>query len=131
MIRHLVMIPLVVALAGCSIAMSANRQSYRGDPAIIQVGADRDAIESALGPPDILTGLDNGRNKAIYKIDPNAVRSSTKTVEMAGNVVFDVLSFGLWEVVATPIELGSQDKITNYIITYSADRKVETVDTFK
>jgi hypothetical protein len=118
-------------VTGCSIAMSANRQSYKGDPSVIQVGVDRQIIETTLGPPDLTTNLDNNRAKAIYKIDPNAVRSGTKNAEVAGNVVADIFTLGLWEIVATPIELGSQDKLTNYIITYDADQKVQTVETFK
>jgi hypothetical protein len=111
--------------------MSANRQSFKCDPATIQPGADRAVIESTCGPPDLMTSLDRGSTKAIYKIDPNAVRAGTKGAEVAGNVVADVLTLGLWEAVATPIEVGSADKIVNYIVVYSKDNKVQTVETVK
>jgi hypothetical protein len=121
----------VVMLCGCSVYMSANRQSYRGDPTIIKVGADRNTIEAALGAADQLVTLDNGKTKAVYKIDPNAATSVTKGAATGFNTVADIFTLGLWEVVATPIELASADKITNYIVTYSTDNKVETVETFK
>jgi len=40
-----------------------------------------------------------------------------------------VLTLGLWEAVGTPLELASQDKFTTYIIVYSAQNKVATVET--
>jgi len=111
--------------------MASSRQTYRCDPSIIQPKADRQAIESVCGPPDLLTSLDGGKAKAIYKIDPNAVTGGTKAAEIGTDVVFDVFSLGLWEAVATPIEIGSSDKIVNYIVIYTGDNKVETVETLK
>jgi len=118
-------------LAGCSVYMSANRQSYKGDPAVIQVGAQRNDIESTLGAADSLMTLPDGRTRAIYKIDPNAAGATAKGAATAFNFAADVVTIGLWEVVATPVELASSDKITNYLITYGTDNKVETVETFK
>ena len=126
------LIPMAaLTLAGCSVFMSANRQTFRCDPSIIQPGVDRATIDSTCGQPDVVTNLDSGKTKAIYKIDPNAVRAGTKAAEVGGNVVADVLTLGLWEIVSTPIEVASQDKITNYIVTYGSDQKVETVEAVK
>jgi hypothetical protein len=122
---------VVLALSGCSVYMSANRQSYRGDPTVLKVGADRNTIEAALGAADQLVTLDNGKTRAVYKIDPNAATAVNKGVATGFNTVADIFTIGLWEVVATPIELASADKITNYVVTYGADDKVEAVETFK
>ena len=128
--RILALLSLLL-LGGCSVAMSANRQSFKCDPPVIQAGADRLVIEKTCGPPDLKTDLDNGKVKAIYKIDPNAVTSGTKTAETAGNVAADVLTLGLWEIVATPIEIGSADKITTYIVVYGSDGRISTVEIVK
>ena len=123
------LIPMAaLALAGCSVGMIASRQTFRCDPSIIQPGVDRATIDSTCGQPDEFTNLDSGKTKATYKIDPNAERAGTKVVRGAVNVAADVLTYGLWEFVATPIEAASKDKITNYIVTYGSNQKVETVE---
>lgn len=118
-------------LSGCAVAMSANRSTYQGDPSMIQPGADRTLIESTFGSPNMTASLNNGATKAIYKIDPNAHRAGTRNAAVAGHVVADVLTLGLWEVVGTPLELAAQDKMTTYIIVYNADGKAESVEVVK
>ena len=120
-----------VLLSGCSVAMSASRSTYKGDPAIIQVGADRAVIESTLGPPDMAASLEKGKTKAIYKIDPNAHREVTRDAAVVGHAAADVLTLGLWEAVGTPLEIAAQDKLTNYIVIYGADNKVISVEIVK
>jgi len=129
--RGVALVATCVALAGCSVWMSANRQSYKGDPAVIQVGADRARIEAALGPPHSLVSLPDGRARAVYKLDPNAADAALKGAATGFNFVADVVTIGLWEVVATPVELASADKIINFLITYGTDNKVESLETFK
>lgn len=129
--RPLLALPLIVLLAGCSVAMSASRSTYKGDPALLQVGADRSLIESTFGSPNMTASLDGGRTKVIYKIDPDAHREGSKAAAVAGHVVMDVLTLGLWEVVGTPLELAAQDKFTSYILVYNTSQKVESVEVIK
>ncbi len=121
----------LLLLSGCSVAMSANRSTYKGDPAMIQKGADKQVIESTFGPPNMTTSLPKGETKAIYKIDPNAHRAGSRGAAVAGHVVADVLTLGLWEAIGTPIELAAQDEFTNYVIVYGDDDKVKSVDIIK
>ncbi len=121
----------VIALSGCAVAMSANRSTYKGDPSIIQAGADRAYIESTFGSPNMTASLGNGETKVIYKIDPEAHRAGTKGATVAGHVVADVLTLGLWEVIGTPLELTAQDKFTTYIIVYDKRDKVKSVEIVK
>lgn len=120
-----------VLLSGCSVSMAANRSTYKGDPTMIQVGADRAVIESSFGSPNMTASLDKGETKAIYKIDPNAHREGSRNAAVAGHVVADVLTLGLWEAVGTPLELAAQDKLTTYIIVYGKDDKVKSVEVVK
>jgi hypothetical protein len=126
----LVMLSLL-ALCGCSVAMSAKRSTYKGDPAIIQVGADRAVIESTFGSPDMTAAMGNGDTKVIYKIDPDAHRAVTRNAAVAGHVVADVLTLGLWEAVGTPMELAAQDRMTTYIVIYGPEGKAKSVETVK
>ncbi len=118
-------------LGGCAVAMSASRSTSKGDPAMMQVGADRAVIESTFGAPNMTAGLDDGKTKVIYKIDPDAHSAGGRGAAVAGHVVADVLTLGLWEMVGTPIELAAQDKYTNYILVYGQDNKVQSVETIK
>jgi hypothetical protein len=111
--------------------MAASRSSAHGDPNIIQVGTDRMTIEGTLGAPNMMTSLDNGKSKAIYKIDPNAHSSGAKGAAVAGHLIMDVLTWGLWEVVGTPLEIAASDKLTTYLVYYGADNKVTQVETVK
>jgi hypothetical protein len=122
---------LCLLLGGCSVAMSSNRTTYKGDPAMIQVGAERQLIESTFGPPNMTASLGEGKTKAIYKIDPDAATAGGRNAAIAGNVVADILTLGLWEIVATPIEISAQDKFTNYIVVYTADQRIESVETVR
>jgi hypothetical protein len=122
---------IAALLSGCSVAMSAKRSTYKGDPSIIQPGADRLLIENTFGSPNMAASLDKGESKVIYKIDPDAHREGSRNAAVAGHVVADVLTLGLWEAVGTPMELAAQDDYTTYIIVYDKDGKVKTVETVK
>lgn len=124
-------VTMMTALSGCSVYMSADRQSYRGDPSVIRVGASRTAIETELGPPDSQMSMGDGGTRAVYKIDPNATPKVAKGAATGFNLVADVVTLGLWEVVAFPVELASKDVVTNYILTYGPDGKVTSLETFR
>jgi hypothetical protein len=119
------------SLSGCAVAMSAKRSTYQGNPAIIQVGADRMQIENTFGSPNMTASLPNGESKVIYKIDPNAHRKVTRNSAVAGHVVADVLTFGLWEIIGTPLELAAQDDFTTYMIVYDRNNLIKSVDVVK
>jgi hypothetical protein len=46
--------------SGCSVLMAASRASYRGDINVIQLGVQRSAVISELGPPDKFSTLETG-----------------------------------------------------------------------
>ncbi|MDD3183111.1 MAG: hypothetical protein PHD48_09970 [Alphaproteobacteria bacterium] len=122
---------LLLPLCGCAVAMSASRSTSKGDPAMMQVGADRAIIEESFGAPNMTASLDAGKTKVIYKIDPDAHSAGARNAAVAGHVVADVLTLGLWEVVGTPLELAAQDKYTNYVLIYGPDNKIQTIETIK
>ena len=129
--RGLALAALGMLLGGCSVYMSADRQSYKGDPSIIQTGAKRADIEAALGAPDSMIPMPEGRSRVVYKIDPKATDKAVKAGATGFNLAADVVTLGLWEVIAFPAELASKDDITNYLITYDKEGKVESVESYK
>ncbi len=124
---------VIIALlaTGCSAFMAGQRSGVAGGPAVIQVGADRTAVEGTLGPPDIVVSLDDGRVKAVYKIDPDAHTRAARNSAVAWHIVADVFTLGLWEIIGTPAEMAARDQFVTYLIYYGKDGKIETVDTVK
>ena len=118
-------------LAGCSAFMAGQRSTYKGDPNVIQVGADRMAVENTLGPPDMAVSVENGRTKVVYKIDPDAHSQAGRNSAIAWHIIADVFTLGLWEIVGTPAEVAAKDKFTTYLIYYSKEGKIEQVETVK
>ncbi len=121
----------ILSQVACSAFMAGQRSTYKGDPAIIQVGADRMAVESALGAPDMAVSVDNGRTKVVYKIDPDAHSQAGRNAAVAWHLVADVFTLGLWEIVGTPSEMAARDKFTTYLIYYSKEGKIDQVETVK
>jgi hypothetical protein len=109
--------------------MAGQRSVYRGDPKVIQVGVERTTIEATLGAPDLVVPLPDGRARAVYKLDPDAHTRGARNAAVAGHLIADILTLGLWEIIGTPIELAAQDKLTVYTIHYGGDGKVEQVET--
>lgn len=56
---------VILLTTGCSAFMAGQRSVYRGDPNVIQVGADRAAVENTLGPPAMVVTLDDGRQSCL------------------------------------------------------------------
>jgi len=67
--KQIMILVLLFPLCGCAVAMSASRSTAKGDPTMMQVGADRTVIESTFGSPNMTASLDGGKTKAIYKVE--------------------------------------------------------------
>ena len=121
---------LAMMVAGCSVYMAASRSTFK-DTSILKIGADRDAVIAELGPPHASLKLENGGFKDIYKIDPEAHRAGSKGAAVAGHLVADILTLGLWEVAGTPLELAAQDKPVTWVLKYDAAGKLVEIETLK
>ena len=118
-------------LNGCSAVMAGKRSTYKGDPKILTVGQTRVTVESALGAPDMSSPLEAGKQRVIYRMDPDAHTRGARNAAVAGHIVADVLTLGLWEIAGTPTELAAQDEMHSYIVTYNASGVIESVETHK
>lgn len=119
---------LMLCLVGCSVAMSSQRSTSKGDVGLLRVGAERTTIEATFGPPATLVPLENGRTKATYLLDSNAHTEVARTAAVAGHLAMDLLTLGLWEVVGTPLEIAARDNLSSYILIYGPDHKVQSVE---
>jgi len=105
-------------------AASGNKEQ---DTTIIFPGSNRAVIVSKLGPPDTTRTLDDGNMEDAYLIKQGNEASSGRAWAHAG---LDVLSLGLWEVVATPYELAQSEKKERWAITYDPAGNVVNVQKF-
>jgi hypothetical protein len=108
---------LAILVAGCSVGMALYGHS-EPDLRNIQVGKDRQEVESYLGKP-VKTKTDEWRTIAVYKYQ---VGNEPAPARAGMHAILDVGTLGLWEFIGTPIELikGSTRRLT---VIYGPDDK--------
>lgn len=104
------------ALPGCSVGMAASGHREQ-DSSIIFPGSNRAVIIAKLGPPETSQRLADGRIVDSYLLKKGNESSSGRAWAHAG---LDVLSWGLWEIVATPYELAQSEERNRVQIVYDA-----------
>jgi hypothetical protein len=117
---------LVGLLAGCSVGMALSG-SEKPDLGAIKVGSSRGEVELHLGNPKSSLGLEDGQYADTYEYEIGNEPSAGRAI---GHGAMDILTFGLWEVVGTPIE-GVQGDRYRATITYDRDDKVVDIKTKK
>lgn len=121
---------LVVCLlsSSCSVLMVANREGYRGDINVIQLGVQRSAVIAELGQPDNFTMLENGGYDDRYTLDPDAHRGVTKFFTGLFYLAADIFTLALTELIFTPVEIAAKDKLKVYHLTYDNDGKLSHME---
>ena len=122
---------LSFTLSGCGAVMAGKRSVSRGDASVLVVGKTREVVEAELGAPDMVCKMEDGKTKVVYRMDPAAHSGGGRNAAVAGHVVADILTLGLWEVVATPVELAAQDEIHNFNVVYNSNNIIESVEVLK
>lgn len=111
------------AFPGCAVYMAAKGtpEPYGGGPI---PGQDRNAVIANLGPPK--QSLDsNGRSVEIYEYKTGDEPSPWRAV---AHGVLDLSSFGVWEIIGTPIEMAQGEKV-RLTVEYDEDGRVSNVST--
>ncbi|MDJ0947146.1 MAG: hypothetical protein QNJ30_27145 [Kiloniellales bacterium] len=113
-------------LSGCSVGMAA---AGTEDPnlAVCKAGATRLDIERELGGPRDTTQHDDGSLECVYEYEIGNEPSPGRAVVHG---TLDVLTFGIWELVGTPIEAlqGTKYEMT---VVYGPDGIAKSVKTEK
>ncbi len=110
-------------ISGCSVgmAMSGKEAPNLG---MVQVGATRGEIELTIGSPFKTVTLKNGNRMDVYEYEIGNAPSAGRA---AGHAVMDLLTFGLWEIIGTPMEAVQGDKhLLN--ITYDKNDNVIAIN---
>jgi hypothetical protein len=114
----------LASLAGCSV-YKASTQPEKKNTSVLSVGTYRGSVIAELGAPT-WSGEKNGEKVDVFTF----VQGYSKGAKV-GRAFFhgaaDVVTLGLWEVVATPIETvasGTQMKVE---VTYDGEERVKSV----
>jgi hypothetical protein len=117
---------MALALGGCSLWLETKRPDYT-DVSVVQKGTPRYDVTAALGKPTQSYQKD-GHDVDVFQVDPKGRYTGTKVAVNTFNTAADIFSLGLWEVVATPAEMLTKHKLTTYVVTYTSDQTVASIE---
>lgn len=121
--RKFLYIIILFSISGCSVGMA---MSGKEDPnfGAFRVGSTRGEVELQLGSPINSVTIPEGKRVDVYEYEIGNKPSAGRAI---GHGVMDILTFGLWEVIGSPIEgsIGEKKKLT---ITYDKNDKVEAIN---
>ena len=114
---------LLVGITGCSVAMalSGKKEPNLGS---VRVGGTRGEVELQLGNPVSSVTTEDGKRVDIYEYEIGNEPSAGRAI---AHGVLDVLTWGLWEVVGTPVEALKGNKYT-ISIAYDSDNRVIAIN---
>jgi hypothetical protein len=102
-------------------------EASRPDPVRLDkfvVGEARFDVLAQLGAPIVAREKKGDQTCDIYKLYTHGPGAVGKGVIVAGEAVADVFTAGLFEVVATPGEAATKNKLHAVVFCYSADDKL-------
>jgi len=103
-------------------AMSGKEQK---DTSILFPGSPRQVVIAKLGPPETSTKDKDGNYVDSYLIVKGNAPSTGRAV---AHGALDILTFGLWEAVGTPMEMGAgREDVSRIIIYYDGDEKIRNI----
>jgi hypothetical protein len=119
--------PLLAAcLAGCGPVLEATRDTPVNLDHIA-VGESRVNVISDLGAP--LSSVKNGNNDCdVYKLCTEGPGGAGKAAIAAGEVIADVFTLGLTELIFTPVEAATRGCLHTVMACYGPDNKLASLN---
>lgn len=125
--KKVLVVALIALLPACSPVMEANRPDPV-DMSQFVVGEKRLDIIAEIGSPK--ASVKDGDNSCdIYKLYTTGPGAVGKGAIAAGEIVADVFTLGLAEVVFTPTEAATSADRHTVIVCYSPDNKMVSMKT--
>jgi hypothetical protein len=121
---------IALASALCLLACSPVMEANRPDPVDMSqfaIGEERMNVLQAVGSP-LGTTKDKGNSCDIYKLYTDGPSGGGKGAIAAGEVVADVFTLGLTEIIFTPVEAGTKSDKHSVIFCYSKDDKIVSIN---
>lgn len=117
---------LVASTSACSVGMALSGDE-NPDLAACRVGASQASIEEQVGPPVTVQSTADGGTACVYEYRIGNEPSPGRAI---AHGAMDVLTFGLWEVVGTPVEAVQGQKYQMTVV-YDADGNAREISTVK
>jgi len=113
------------SLCSCSVFMAAH-QPDKKNLNFLKPGVHQSAVRAELGRP-VWSGEENGFQVDLFKF----IQGYSKEAKV-GRVLFhgvaDLLTFGIWEIAGTPIELMESGTDTSIRIIYDQSLRIQEVE---
>jgi hypothetical protein len=119
---------LLVALcvSGCGAVLEATRDTPVNLDHVA-VGESRVNVMADLGAP--LSSVKNGTNDCdVYKLCTEGPGAAGKGAIAAGEVVADIFTFGLTELIFTPVEAATRGCLHTVMACYGPDNKLASIN---
>ena len=127
-INTLLAILILILGSGCSLFM-AYKQPDKKDLNVLDKGTPRALVIAELGQPEFTETKDNLRND--FFIFVQGYSSGAKASRLAFHGAADVLTFGLWEVIGTPVEMVADGTQVKVQVVYDAGDCVDYIKVLK
>ena len=111
-------------LSGCSVFMAA-KQPPKKDLSVLKKGTARNEVIAELGSPEWSEKVE-GKTTDVFSFRQGYSKGA-KVGRAAFHGVADVFSFGLWEVIGTPVEAIADGEQIKLQIKYDEDDRVNEV----
>lgn len=117
-----IVVLMLIVNSGCSVmmAMTGKREP---NLSVLNVGQDRGIVVLNLGNP-VQTFSKDDMTVDVYEVQFGNAPSGGRAV---GHAVMDVLTFGGWEIIGTPVE-AVQGKTETITIQYDKNNKIVSVN---
>lgn len=118
------LMPYIILLSSCSVGMALSGKEEM-NTSILYPGVPREAVILRLGEPEHSAIDEEGNYIDTYTRIKGNQPSSTRAVVHG---TLDVITLGLWEVLATPIEIveGVETK-SQFVIYYDAEERIKEI----
>jgi hypothetical protein len=119
---------LVLTFSGCSVFMAA-KQPDKKDLQVLKPGVPHSVVLAEMGAPTSYEDRDGTRTE-VYKFK-QGYSNGSKISRAVFHGAADLLTWGLWEIVATPTEAYFSGTDTIVMVTYNSRDCIETIQYFK
>lgn len=119
--RSLVCLFLFVG-AACSPIMEFNRPTPV-DMNQFAIGEPRSTVVESLGAP-VATVAEGDQSCDVYKLYTKGVGSTSRALIGTGELIADIFTLGLAEIIFTPTEIGTKNKLHQVTFCYGKDGKL-------
>lgn len=114
----------VLLLNGCSVYMAASGHK-EPDLGAFSIGSTRAQVEAQLGNAKGSETIEGGARRDLYEYTLGNEPSAGRAV---AHGAADVLTLGLWEVIGTPVEAGSQGDKKQIRVVYDENDRVKSIE---